>query len=245
MIISILIMAIVFSGCMLSRGNSSQTATIQKQNDQYTPEIDAWCSVQEFNLTIIQNRTIVPVNDEDLKPFPEFGIYLHNVNDDPHVWNYGMRDVKTFDCNASRALQFLKLYRKYEEIPDQPVLEYRGHNYEIGFEYFHSGETYVPTTAESPAVSPPENKTAVAIGIALNDSSVRTYLTGPWTITDVSPGAGITFAGDGNEVSLHTPDVIFDTESRVVHVYVDMENRSVVYISESPKRVPMPVKTPE
>jgi hypothetical protein len=91
----------------------------------------------------------------------------------------------------------------------------------------------------SPVTSPPENKTAVAIGIALNDSSVRTHLTGPWTITDVSLNAGVTFAHDGREESFRTPVVIFDTESRVVDVYVDMENRSVVYISESPKRVPM------
>ena len=96
----------------------------------------------------------------------------------------------------------------------------------------------------SPDAGPPENKTAAAIGIALNDSSVRTYLTGPWTITGVSLNAGITFAHDGKEESFRTPVVIFDTESRVVDVYVDMENRSVVYISESPKRVPMPVKTP-
>jgi hypothetical protein len=91
----------------------------------------------------------------------------------------------------------------------------------------------------SPFTSQPENKTAAAIDIALNDSSVRTYLTGPWTITDVSLNAGVTFARDGKEESLRTPVVIFDTESRVVEVYVDMENRSVVYISESPKRVPI------
>ena len=106
---------------------------------------------------------------------------------------------------------------------------------------FLAGCTYPQV---SPYGGPPENKTAAAIGIALNDSSVRTYLTGPWTITDVSLNAGVTFARDGKEESFRTPVVIFDTESRVVDVYVDMENRSVVYISESPKRVPMPVNMP-
>ncbi|MGB7787222.1 hypothetical protein [Methanoregula sp.] len=149
-IIGIIVMAIVFSGCVSNGGNTSQTnGTINNQNDRNTSEIDAWCSVQEYNLTIVQNQTIVMVTDDDLMPFPEFGIYLHDVNDDPHAWNNGMRVVKTFDCNASRALQFLKLYRKNEEIPVQPVLVYQGHAYKIGFEYFHSGQTYVPTTAGS------------------------------------------------------------------------------------------------
>ena len=88
--------------------------------------------------------------------------------------------------------------------------------------------------------NPPENKTAVAIGIALNSSSVRTYLTGPWIITDVNFNATTSIAGGGEEVTLHTPDVVIDTESRILHVYVDLDNKSVINIWNSPKRVPYP-----
>jgi hypothetical protein len=86
-----------------------------------------------------------------------------------------------------------------------------------------------------------ENKTAVAIGIALNSSSVRTYLTEPWVITDVNFNATTSIAGGGQEeVTLHTPDVVIDSKSRVLHVYVDVENKSVINIWNSPKRVPYP-----
>lgn len=85
-----------------------------------------------------------------------------------------------------------------------------------------------------------ENKTAVAIGIALNNTSVKTYLAEPWIVTDVSLNATTTLAGSGEEVTLHTPDVIIDTGSRFLHVYVDLDNRSVMYIQVSPKRVPLP-----
>jgi hypothetical protein len=91
-----------------------------------------------------------------------------------------------------------------------------------------------------PDTSPLVNETAVAIGIALNDSSVRIFLTEPWTITGVNLNAGSTFLRDGGYVTLHTQNVMFDMESKVVNVYVDLGNQSVVNIYESPKRVPMP-----
>jgi hypothetical protein len=88
--------------------------------------------------------------------------------------------------------------------------------------------------------NPPENKTAIAISIALNSSSVTPYLTEPWTITDVNFNATTSIAGGGEEVTLHTPDVVIDTKSRVLHVYVNVEKKSVVNIWNSPKRVPYP-----
>ena len=89
----------------------------------------------------------------------------------------------------------------------------------------------------------PVNNTALAISIALNDSLVRESLTEPWTITGVNLNAKTTSVSDGKEVTIRTPNVMFDMESRVVNVYVDLGNQSVVNIYESPKRVPMPVKT--
>jgi hypothetical protein len=86
-----------------------------------------------------------------------------------------------------------------------------------------------------------ENQTAAAIGIAVNSSSVTPYLTEPWVITDVNFNATTSIAGGGHdEITLHTPDVVIDTPSRVLHVYVNMANRSVVYVWNSPKRVPYP-----
>lgn len=88
--------------------------------------------------------------------------------------------------------------------------------------------------------NPPENKTAVAIGVALNSSSVRTYLTEPWIITDVNFNATTTIAGGGEEVTFHSPDVIITMKSRILHVYVDLDNKSVINIWNTPRRVPYP-----
>jgi hypothetical protein len=94
---------------------------------------------------------------------------------------------------------------------------------------------------ETPDTNHSENKTAVAIGIALNNTSVRTYLTEPWTITDVNFNATTSIAGGGREeVTLHTPAVIIDMDSRVLHVYVDLDTKTVIYIWNSPKRSPLP-----
>ena len=88
--------------------------------------------------------------------------------------------------------------------------------------------------------NPSENKTAVAIGIALNNTSVRSYLTEPWVITEVNFNATTSVAGGGNEVTLHTPAVVIDMESRTLHVYVDLDKKTVNNIWNSPKRGPLP-----
>lgn len=85
-----------------------------------------------------------------------------------------------------------------------------------------------------------DNTTAAAISIALDNSTVRTYLTEPWTIMDVHSDATTSIAEGGAEEIRHTPDVIIATESRILHVYVDLDTNSVVYIWDSPKRVPLP-----
>jgi hypothetical protein len=136
-IVSLLFLFALIGGC-----------TFGKMNPAVEPapyETDAWCEIQEFNLTVVHNQTIVPVTEEDLKPFPEFGIYLMDLNNSPPTGNTGTRVFKVIDCNSSRAIQFLTLYRKYEEFPDQPVLEYRGRFYEMGFEYLESHSTARPT----------------------------------------------------------------------------------------------------
>jgi hypothetical protein len=133
---SILIILALNGGCISSKNSAVEPAPYKT---------DAWCEIQEFNLTVVHNQTIVPVTEEDLKQFPEFGIYLMDINNSPPTGNTGTRVVKVIDCNSSRAIQFLTLYRKYEEFPDQPVLEYRGHFYEMGFEYLESHSTARPT----------------------------------------------------------------------------------------------------
>jgi hypothetical protein len=136
-IISLLIILILCGGCTVNKEVAPA--------NQGPFEIDAWCEIQEFNLTLVYNQTIVPVTEEDLKLFPEFGVYMHDGNDSLPAGNSGTRVVKVINCNATRAMQFLKVYRKFEEFPNQPVLEYRGHYYKVGYEYLQSHSTARPT----------------------------------------------------------------------------------------------------
>jgi hypothetical protein len=85
----------------------------------------------------------------------------------------------------------------------------------------------------------PVNRTAAAIGIALNDTSVRTYLTGSWRVMDVKPDAQVTLPRDGVYVTVNTPDVMIETESDVVHAYVDLTEKTVVHIWVQEKRAPV------
>lgn len=87
----------------------------------------------------------------------------------------------------------------------------------------------------------PVNETDRAIGIALNDSAVTASLTSRWAIKEVNPNAESTVFRDGKYVTLRTPNVMIETESGMVNVYVDLDTRSVVNIYEAPNRGPMPI----
>lgn len=85
-----------------------------------------------------------------------------------------------------------------------------------------------------------DNITATAIDIALKNESVRSYLTGNWSIQEVNPNAQVSWVHDGKSVTLDTPDVKIETDTAIVHVYVDLPNKSVVSVWGQSKRTPMP-----
>lgn len=148
-IIGILLVA----GCTMNGGNplsvqSGQTNAggTQSQN-QTSSEQDAYCEIQEFNRTIIQDYTLISLTKEDLKPYPEFDQYFESAKNDTEVWrNDETRSVAYFDCNESEAIQFYSLSRKYEEFPNQPIFEYNGHYYKVSFNsYIWHSRTAEPT----------------------------------------------------------------------------------------------------
>jgi hypothetical protein len=134
--IGLLIILILSGGCTFFNGDSSP--------DRILPAMDAQCEMQEINLTLVHNQTIVPLTEDDIRPFPEFVIYMQNSNDTPSAGNTGWRVVRNFDCNESRARSFLALNRKFEENPDQPVMEYHGHYFRMSYASFW-GTTARPT----------------------------------------------------------------------------------------------------
>ncbi|MEN6611609.1 MAG: hypothetical protein ABFC24_12270 [Methanoregulaceae archaeon] len=77
-LLTILIL-IIAVGYLVNAGNSPQASA-------RSYGVDAWCEIPEYNMTIRHDGNGVHVTDEDLKPYPEFGKYLHDVNDDPRVW---------------------------------------------------------------------------------------------------------------------------------------------------------------
>jgi hypothetical protein len=86
--------------------------------------------------------------------------------------------------------------------------------------------------------------TAIAIGIALNDSEVRTYLADPYSIAEVNPNATTKWLLNGTYSTNISADVMIDTPGNLVHVYVDIPNCTVISIWPQPKQLPVePVST--
>lgn len=83
--------------------------------------------------------------------------------------------------------------------------------------------------------------TAIAIGIALNDSVVRTALADSYQIAGVNPDATVTLLMDGTYTTIDTIDVMIDTPDNLVHVYVDTPNCTVASIWPQPKRMPVEI----
>ena len=69
---------ILSAGCTMNGGtplsvHSSQAIVSETSSqNQTSSEPDAYCEIQEFNRTIIQDYTLVPLTEEDLKPYPVF-----------------------------------------------------------------------------------------------------------------------------------------------------------------------------
>jgi hypothetical protein len=133
---SLLLVLALAGGCTFFTGDGS--------SNHGPDSMDAQCEMQEINLTIIHNLTIVPVTEEDVRLYPEFGMYMQNKTGILPEGYSGWRVVRNFDCNESRARNFLTLYRKFEENPNQPVIEYHGRYYRMSYASFW-GTTARPT----------------------------------------------------------------------------------------------------
>jgi len=152
-ICQVLVILLLATGCTMNGGtplsvHSPQTIVSETSSQNQTSSgLDAYCEIQEFNRTIIQDYTKVPLTKEDLKQYPVFDQYFESAKNDTEVWrNDGTRPIAYFDCNESTAIRFFSLSRKYEEFPNQPVFEYNGHYYEVSFNsYIWHSRTAEPT----------------------------------------------------------------------------------------------------
>jgi hypothetical protein len=98
----------------------------------------------------------------------------------------------------------------------------------------------VSTNGSNPITCPACcDDTSIAIGIALNDPEVRTYLKDPYTIADIHPNATVTLPWNSTYVTIATVDVIVDTPGNLVHAYVDVRNCTVLSVWPQPKRMPV------
>lgn len=79
---------------------------------------------------------------------------------------------------------------------------------------------------------------AIAIGIALSDPDVRTYLTDPYIVTEVNSHATVELPRGEKSETIDVIDVMIDTPGSLVHVYVDTPNCTVRRLWPQPKRIP-------
>ncbi len=139
-LIYLIVVLSLTAGCILPLGGPSPAS-------QTPPEMDAECEIQELNMTFFHNWTIVPITDDDLRPFPEYATYLRNENATSPILLRNFRAIKFFSCNESRAIRFIALSQKSGENSNPHALEYHGHYYQLSCNSYW-GTTARPTTAE-------------------------------------------------------------------------------------------------
>jgi hypothetical protein len=92
--------------------------------------------------------------------------------------------------------------------------------------------------------APTENEALISqiltpITIALQNNTIKTYLTGNLSINNVALNAQGTRSGGGGgqpEFTLNAPDVIIETDADYVHAFVDLQNNTVAGIWIQEKR---------
>jgi hypothetical protein len=81
---------------------------------------------------------------------------------------------------------------------------------------------------------------STALSIALNNSEVKGSLTGiNYTLLDVGPGTLISSSIEG-EKRRNLTRIDIDTDKALLTIWIDVSNRSVVYINDYPKRSQIP-----
>jgi hypothetical protein len=86
----------------------------------------------------------------------------------------------------------------------------------------------------------PDQVNSTALSIALNNSEVVGSLTGVnYTILDVGPGPFISSSIHGEE-RRNLTRIDIDTDRALLTIWIDVSNRSVVYLNDYPKRSPLP-----
>ncbi|MFA7562145.1 MAG: hypothetical protein WCY70_01755 [Methanoculleus sp.] len=97
------------------------------------------------------------------------------------------------------------------------------------------------TEAGNGPVAPPElseDEKAEAVRIALENTTVREYLSGEYEIQDVYYDT-LTSASGGVERSERLPVVTIDTKDVRLWVFVDLEKEAVVAVTKNYKRTPV------
>ena len=149
---SFLTYGILFPSKDLPSGNSASGGD---RLPQYQKLIDTHFEVQEWNISIVHNMTLVHLTFDDVTEFPDFEKSMHGVNNDPIAWRYGHRVVTWFDGNESDYIRFhnalCKNKTRAECYPNPPIFEYHGQYYTISSDIIGSHTTWSrtpqPTTA--------------------------------------------------------------------------------------------------
>src|SRR5208337_1240982 len=92
-----------FAGTILRSINLLEKGSTIENNTPAAPLlIDTNFEIQEANLSLVHNRTIVHVTYDELQVVPDLEKYMHGINNDPKAWVEGWRLVKDFDGNRSQ-----------------------------------------------------------------------------------------------------------------------------------------------
>ena len=164
---------ILFSGMFLLSGP-------QQQNPQQ--ELLAQCEVQEANISLVHNRTLIPVTDAELDAFPGLGSTLQQAYDSSGSWVNGYRGITDFEANISHYYDFVHRVCRdkktmFECFPQPPLFEYRGRYYDIQCLelYYHTTARPMPSPEVTNLPERQENSSPVTNGCSPQKPCLEVY----------------------------------------------------------------------
>lgn len=108
----------------------------------------SFCGVQEFNLSLAKNMTIIHLTDTELNAFPELRKVLEDAESHPSEVVNMPRAIKNFDAEMSQYYRFANVVcmnKTFAEcFPHPPLYEYHGRYYSLFCDDLSWHRTYAP-----------------------------------------------------------------------------------------------------
>jgi len=177
-IISVLLVLGIVAGILL------YSMLLNSGHQQQNPRqgLLAQCEVQEANISLVHNRTLISVTDAELDAFPGLGSTLQNAHGSSGRWVNGYRGITDFEADISRYYDFVHRVCKdkktmFDCFPQPPLFEYHGRYYDIFCleRYYHTTARPMTPPGVTNVSARQENRSPVTNGCSPQKPCLEVY----------------------------------------------------------------------